>query len=141
MIGAVQNVTGHLLGVHRTYLEWDGIKRVDKRMLGRVRGGAVRLSSAGEELAVAEGIETALSVLQATGRRTWAALSAAGLIALELPPLPIAASVLIAADHDQVGLEAAQHLAKRLVLEGRRIRIAKPPKPGTDFNDLLRGVG
>ena len=42
-----------------------------------------------------EGVETALSVMEATGLPAWAALSAGGIEGLVLPDLPIAAEVVI----------------------------------------------
>ena len=33
--------------------------------------------------------------------------------------------------------QAAQKAAPRWLAEGRRVRIAIPPEPGSDFNDLL----
>ncbi len=44
--------------------------------------GAVRLAEFYEELVLAEGIETALSILQATGKPIWACLSTSGLKAV-----------------------------------------------------------
>jgi phage/plasmid primase-like uncharacterized protein len=106
-------------------------------MLGRTQRLAVHLAPAAERMAVAEGIETALSVQQATGIPTWAALSAGGIERLELPTLPLAAEVVIAADADEDGLRAANQAARRWLREGRSVRIATPPV-GRDFNDLLR---
>ena len=127
--------------IHRTFLTRDGTGKTpvepQKMMLGPCRGSAVRLAPSGEHLAVAEGIETALSIMQATGVPTWAALSAGGIKSLILPPLPLATVVTITADHDAVGLRAAHDAAERWTLEGRRVRIALPPE-GQDFNDLLR---
>jgi phage/plasmid primase-like uncharacterized protein len=130
-------------GLHRTWLRPDGLGKADvtdsKMMLGICAGGAVRLASAGPVMAVAEGIETALSVQQATGTPTWAALSAPGIEALILPPLPLAAEVTIAADNDASGRgqAAAEKAARRWIAEGRTVRIALPPA-GQDFNDVLR---
>lgn len=132
---------GELVAVHRIYLEPDGTGRIDKRMLGPVRGCAVRFAAVGEELAVAEGVETALSVLEATGLPTWAALSAPGLAALELPPLPIASRVVIVADGDGTGIEAAERAAARWWRAGRCVRIAARPPAGLDANDVLRAEG
>lgn len=128
-----------IVAIHRTYLAEDGRKaEVDsaKMSLGPVGGGAVRLAKANSRLAVAEGIETAMSVAQATDVSTWAALSSGGICSLILPPPPLAFEVTICADADPVGLEAARHAADRWTREGRRVLIAKPPE-GTDFNDLL----
>jgi hypothetical protein len=37
------------------------------------------------------------------------------------------------------GEEAARNAARRWIAEGRRVQIAMPPDPGTDFNDVLLG--
>jgi putative DNA primase/helicase len=129
------------VAVHRTYLRPDGTAKAElnpnKMSFGPVRGAAVRLDTCGKRLAVAEGIETGLSVQQASGAPSWAALSAGGIKSLVLPPLPTAAAVTIAADPDPVGLAAAYAAAERWHAEGRQVRIATPPV-GLDFNDLLR---
>jgi phage/plasmid primase-like uncharacterized protein len=87
-----------------------------------------------ERLALAEGIETALSVTQATGLPAWSALSAVGLRAVELPPE--VREVTICADGDDAGGNAANAAARRFAGEGRKVRIAQAPS-GEDFNDLL----
>ena len=129
-----------IVALHRTFLRPDGSGKAPvepaKASLGPVGGGAVRLAPATEHLAVTEGIETRFSITEATGTPTWAALSAGGIKTLILPPLPLARDVVIGADHDPVGLAAAYDSAERWTREGRRVRIALPPK-GTDFNDLL----
>lgn len=128
--------------VHRTFLKPDGSGKApvspDKKMLGPVKGGAVRLAAASPTMAVTEGIETGLSVQLASGLPTWAALSAGGIESLILPPL--AREVVICADHDERGQAAAERAARRWHAEGRKVRIALPPAAGQDFNDLLRGV-
>ena len=109
-------------------------------MLGGASGGAVRLAPAAEALMVGEGVETCVAAMQATGQPAWAALSTSGLTALILPP--IVRQVVSLADHDAngAGERAAHKAAQRWLAEGRRARIAMPPEPGTDFNDvLLRG--
>jgi putative DNA primase/helicase len=124
--------------VHRTFLARDGNGKaaVDtpRMTLGPCRRGAVRLAEATDKLMVGEGIETVLAAMQATGRPAWAALSTGGLRALDLPPH--VKEVIILADADRPGEEAAQYAATRWVREGRRVRIARPPQ-GRDFNDLL----
>src|SRR4051794_23463567 len=91
---------------------------------------------------VSEGIETAAAAMTATGSPVWAALSTSGMVSLVLPPLPLAATVVILADHDAngAGERAARAAAARWLAEGRRVRIALPPVPGTDFNDILSGA-
>jgi putative DNA primase/helicase len=128
------------LAIHRTYLarEGGGKAPVDpgKMMLGPCRGGAVRLATAGDVLMVGEGIETCLAAMQATGDPAWAALSTAGLRALDLPGN--VRDVILLADGDDPGEAAARESAGRWKREGRRVRIARPPR-GMDFNDLLAG--
>src|SRR6266568_1392144 len=62
---------GEPIGIHRTFLSrHSGAKAPvtpQKMMLGPCRGGAVRLGPVSDRLMIAEGIETALSAIQATG--------------------------------------------------------------------------
>ncbi len=129
---------GQVLAIHRTFLTPDGGGKApvspQKMMLGPCRGGAVRLAIPSGKLMVGEGIETCLSVMQATGLPAWAALSAPGLRALDLP-LEVT-EITVLADGDEVGEAAAQYAAKRWRTEGRQVRIAHPGL-GSDFNDLL----
>jgi phage/plasmid primase-like uncharacterized protein len=126
-------------GIHRTFLVADGRKkapvRQSKMMLGRCAGGAVRLAPAGPELVIGEGLETAMSVQQATGLPAWACLSTSGLKSVVLPPE--VTTVIVAADGDEPGEQAAQEAGRRFVAEGRTAKIARPPA-GMDFNDLLQ---
>jgi hypothetical protein len=126
------------LAIQRTYLARDGGGKApvdpQKMMLGPCRGGAVRLAAPGHVLMVGEGIETCLAAMQANGDAAWAALSTSGLRALDLPG--DVREVIILADGDEAGEAAAQDCAFRWRGEGRRVRIARPPK-GLDFNDLL----
>jgi putative DNA primase/helicase len=141
MVARVDNIDGELIGVHRTYLRPDGSGKADiesaKAMLGQTAGGAMRLAPAAELLMAGEGIETALAAMQATAQPAWAALSTSGLVALRLPPM--VRTVIICADNDAngAGERAARTAAQRWLGEGRRVRIAMPPEPGTDFADVL----
>jgi putative DNA primase/helicase len=131
---------GAPLAIHRTFLARDGTSKAPiepaKMMLGPCRGGAVRLGPITDRLLVAEGIENALSAMQATGQAAWAALSTSGLRTLELPAE--ARDVVVLADGDEPGEAAAHGAARRWKRGGRRVRIARPPR-GFDFNDVLLG--
>lgn len=132
-----------LIGIHRTFLDPNGngkaIIEPNKMMLGQAKGGAVRLSPVSSDLMIAEGIETALSLLIANPQAcVWAALSAGCLKNLVLPPHPFARNIVIAADNDPVGRRAAFEAGNRWVMDGRKVRIALPPE-GKDMNDLLQG--
>ena len=140
MLGAVSVWPGReVVGLHRTFLRVDGRGKApvsnNKMMLGKCAGGAVRLAPAGPELVLSEGIETSLSVQQATGLPVWATLSTSGLRSIILPPE--VETVIIAADADEPGEKAAQEAARRFIAEGRKVKIARPPQ-GMDFNDLLQ---
>ncbi|MCH8189278.1 MAG: toprim domain-containing protein, partial [Proteobacteria bacterium] len=140
MLGAVAIYPSReVVGLHRTFLRADGRDKApvsnNKMMLGKCGGGAVRLAPAGPELVLSEGIETSLSVQQATGLPVWATLSTSGLRSIILPPE--VETVIIAADADEPGEKAAQEAARRFIAEGRKVKIARPPQ-GMDFNDLLQ---
>lgn len=144
MVARIDDSAGRLAGIHRTWLERDAAGRWvrrDRAMLGRTKGGSVRLGLPAAELMVAEGIETAASAMMATTMPAWAALSAGGLESLILPSLPVASDIVILADNDRNGRgeDAAHTAAKRWMAEGRRVRIAMPTTVDSDWNDVLRG--
>ena len=144
MLASVVDAAGEVKAVHRTYLSKDCPGKApvqpSRMTLGAVAGFSCHLAAADEKLAVAEGIETALSFQLMTGIPTWAALSAGGIRALRLPLLPVAQFVTIAADADQPGMRAAEFAAERWRAEGRKVRVMLPPRSGLDFNDLLIGA-
>jgi hypothetical protein len=136
-------------GAHFTFLQGgdsDGaVRKAEtescKLTIGQLRHGGVWLTpiqEIGKELAVAEGIETALSVQQITGLPTVAALSAAGMQVMRWPPQ--VRRLWIAADHDPVGLRAAHKLLARAIAAGLEVSIKVPVKGFNDFNDVLRSI-
>jgi putative DNA primase/helicase len=144
LVARVDDVDGELIGVHRTWLDRDPAgqwHRRDRASFGPIAGGAVRLAPTADTLLIGEGLETCLSGMQASELPAWAALSAGGIEGLILPPPPLAATVVILADNDANGRgeRAARTAAQRWLAEGRRVQIAMPPEPGTDFNDVLLG--
>jgi hypothetical protein len=143
MVSLIVDVNGAPVAIHRIWLALDGKGKAPivpaKMTLGSCRHGAVRLGEikAGETLAISEGVETGLSVAQACRMPVWAALSADGVKNVRLPQQ--ATAIVLCADHDAngVGEAAAKAARKRLLREGRRVRIAMPTDVGDDFNDLL----
>lgn len=130
--------------VHRTFLKPDGTGKAappgEKAMLGPCAGGAVQLSS-GRRIVVAEGVETALSLLCGLidePGSVLAALSASGMRRLCLPKAP--GALLIACDGDPAGRRGAAILAERAFSLGWSVTIADPGD-GRDFNDVLREGG
>ena len=114
-----------------------------RKLLSAGVGGAVRLFAAAEELAVAEGLETALAVHLATGKPIWMALNAGNLEKLWLPDA--VRRVLIYADNDAdgdfTGQACAYALARRLrrSVNGaapREVQVFVPKQPGADWADV-----
>jgi hypothetical protein len=149
MVALVTGADGTPVTVHRTYLTADGRKAPvaePKKLMGypghRLVGGAIRLSSPGPALGVAEGIETALAVQLRTGMPVWSAVSA-GLLARLEPPTGTSL-VVIWADRDRSGAGEAAALTLRERLLGRGIALAVhlPPGPipagekGIDWADV-----
>jgi putative DNA primase/helicase len=147
MLCLVEHVEHGPVAVHCTYLAADGSCKAtidpNKKCFGPVGGAGVWLSTGGpdEWLVVGEGIENTLSAMQ-----MWhcgsgvAALSATGMRNLVLPSA--ARHICIAADNDSsgVGQAAARDAAWLWTEEGRTVRVIVPPKPDTDFNDILNGA-
>ena len=140
MVAAV-TIGGELIGVQRTFLAEPGVKAFEKSskmMLGPCAGGAVHLSEGNGPLVVAEGIETALSLLSALpdpDLRVWAALSTSGMVGLVLPCQP--GELVLAPDGDAPGMTAARQLSDRAKAAGWRVRIMQCPED-RDWNDMWR---
>ncbi len=120
MVAMVTGPDGRPVTLHRTYLGMDGKKaevEAPRRLMPGpvVKAAAVRLAEVVDEMAIAEGIETALSVTALFGVPCWAVLSAA-MLAQWHPPKGTK-RVLICGDNDQsyTGQAAAYELARRLV--------------------------
>jgi hypothetical protein len=118
-----------VLGVHLTLLEPDGSSKADsnpnKIMVGSSVGAPICLAPPNDllGLAIAEGIEDALSVHEASGLGAWAAGSASRLPALA-PAIPSYIDfVRIVADADAVGREGARSLAGRVRDRGLHVEI------------------
>jgi putative DNA primase/helicase len=128
ILAQVTGQGGDAVTLHRTYLTVDGHKApVDapKKLMRhpsarQLTGGAIRWSPPGSRLAVTEGIETALAVIEATGLPAWATGNA-HLLETFVPP-PGVRQVLVFADKDRPsrqhpsghGQEAARGLVTRL---------------------------
>ena len=142
MVGFVLRVGQRdIIAKHVTYLKKDGSGKIDseapKKIFGSFHAGAVMLAPPAYKLAISEGIETGLSFQQGSGIPTWAALSSGNIPNLILPPKPMASEVIIAADYDKAGLDAALSAQERWTAEGRDVRVVSPDEIGADFNDAL----
>lgn len=130
-----------LWGVHAIYINSTGTGKapVDsvKKTYGHLKGGAVRLGSCHESIVVCEGIETGLAIYQATDRTVWAALSCENMLSLKLPPPHITTDIILAGDNDEPGQRAVSRAVARWKAAGYNVRVAYPPAPYKDFNDVL----
>ena len=146
MIAAVTDLSGDLTGVQRTWLDPSGLGKANlttpRRAMGHLLGHGVRLGhttgSACDAMAAGEGIETMLSLrcIMTTLPMT-AALSAAHLAALQLPPA--LRRLYIARDLDPAGHIATARLADRARDAGIEALVLSS-RCG-DFNDDLRRFG
>ncbi|MFT8243958.1 toprim domain-containing protein [Roseomonas sp. BN140053] len=143
MVACVTDAVGETVAVHRTFLDSSTGTKASvepaKASLGPVWGGAIRLQPVAAELVIGEGIETAASAGRLMQLPAWAAISAGNLArGLVLPPE--VRSVVVAADPDPAGQDAARAAWNRWTAEGRKVRIATPQRAGADFNDILRSA-
>ncbi|MDY7574407.1 toprim domain-containing protein [Actimicrobium sp. CCI2.3] len=146
MLACIQGSDGHGITLHRTYLR-DGHKafgRSSKRVLSAgINGAAVRLFAATDELAITEGIETALAVHLSTGKPVWSAIAAGNLERLWLPETVRRVCVYADndADADFDGQACAFALARRLKKEqkrtgARQVSVFVPKVSGNDWADV-----
>jgi hypothetical protein len=128
--------TGEPCGVHRTFLSAVGTGKAaildPKRMLGEA--GVVRPAEPeGNGLALAEGIENALTAMQVIGWGPLWAAGTAGAIA-RFPVLP-GYNLTVFADPKPQELAAAEACARRWSQAGRECLVHVPPE-GLDWNDV-----
>lgn len=132
-------------GLHITYLTADGHKgniSPVKHFLSAaqpLKGGAVRLFEPTHELAIAEGIETALAVHQIFDWPVWATCGSQFLAAVEIPPHVQKIFVCVDNDANKAGRLAGEKLAARLVNEGRKVKIIDPADFGYGIPNGAKG--
>ena len=144
LIAAVTNNEGTIHGVQRTWLDRrQPIKAPvpsPRKALGRLYNHAVRLTPhlPGAALIVGEGIETILSLTLVMPTVPSAAALSAGHLAAFTPPHH-ASHLIIAADNDEEGQNAANRLHHRTLLLRIPATVILPQH--NDFNDDLRLLG
>jgi putative DNA primase/helicase len=168
MLPIFHDKNGKPLSMHRIYLNHNGegkapVETTKKIMSppGDMRGGAIRLDEpkifkdeVGEFglMALAEGVETALAVREATGFPTWACYSNTLLEQVVIPKG--ITRVLIYADKDRAnekglkpGEVSANKLKARLISEGIDCEVLLPPidipdeQKSADWLDVLNTLG
>ena len=128
ILAMVQAPDGGAITIHRTYLTTDGHKapvESPKKLMRypkqrKLAGGAIRLVEPSDVLALAEGLETALAVMEGMKMPVWCSVNA-HLLENFIPPSGVS-QILVFADKDRPseqhprghGQEAAKHLVQRL---------------------------
>ncbi|WP_324403859.1 DUF7146 domain-containing protein, partial [Bradyrhizobium sp.] len=147
LIAAVTDLNHRITGVHRTWLNPDGVDPVTlgkapidtpRRAIGDLLGHAVRFGTVADVAAAGEGIETMLSLREfLPAMPMLSALSAAHLAAILFPPT--LRRLYVARDDDPAGDTAHDTLRDRAHKAGLDVI---PLLPGLgDFNDDLRLLG
>lgn len=136
MVAAVSGADRKILAVQITSLDprTAGKAQISqpRRTYGRMEDGALRLAPAGDELALAEGVETALSFTELTGVVCWAVLGKSRFAKIAIPAW--VRRLHLAADVDAIEIcEKAKLVYERRGLEVRM----HVPELGNDFNDAL----
>jgi putative DNA primase/helicase len=129
------------LGIHRTAICAEGTGKLDfsngtsnKMMLGCASCAVIKLSPFSYVLGIAEGIETALSASSHFNIPVWAVLTAGGMA--RFPIIPNIQQLIIFADNDHVGEQAADQCAKRYYSAGVTGEIRAPPSQFKDWNNF-----
>jgi len=133
MIGIIRNVAGDIVTLHRTYLSSQGFKAnvpAPKKLMppalsGAASGCAIQLFKPTEQLAITEGIETALAVHLSTGLPVWAAISTTMLEKVQIPPSVEEVFIMADKDLSGAGARSANILASRLI-KNHTVRIIEP---------------
>jgi len=129
-------------GIQRIFLTDDGRKAnlpdgKVKFSLGRIRGGAIRLTPGAVSGMILSGsVEDGLSLVEIEGRAVWAAPGEEMLAGMMLPE-PVR-SVVIGADADEAGYRFAAKARDKFMSEGRMVRIIVPTNGAKDFNEELQ---
>ncbi len=154
MLALMSGADGRPLTLHRTYLRRDGLGKAPvpspKKLMSHgqsrpLSGAAIRLfagdASGHAELAIAEGIETALAVHAMTGLPVWASVSATLLQGFRPPAGTQRLRIWADKDRSGAGEHAASVLQQRLG-DSLDARILLPPAPipadarGIDWADV-----
>jgi phage/plasmid primase-like uncharacterized protein len=139
LLAAVTNHDGEITGIHRTFLDPACKAKANvsspRRSLGAILGNGVCFGVVDDFAIIGEGIETVLSLKSVLPDAPMvAALSAAHLAAWKIPAG--LRRMVIAADNDRAGRNAARKLAERAEVAG--IDVEMIVARGEDFNSDLR---
>jgi putative DNA primase/helicase len=135
LLALVRDAAGNPASIHRTFLDGNGGHRGRAMFAGDLpESVAIRLGApVNGELAIAEGLETAIAVREQFGVVCWSTVTA-GFLAKFVPPEGVE-RVLIFGDSDEsyTGQAAAYACAKRLVSKAYKVAVKLPPELGLDW--------
>lgn len=158
MVAAITDHQGHMVSVHRTFLEelpngsvvkLRGVEDA-KMTLGRYAGGCIRLwrgksgrawndAQPGEWLLLGEGIEdTATGLIAAPEYRAAAAVSLGNMQGLALPPAIEGVIILAQNDTKPQAITALERVVAHFHELGKRVRLARPDPSAKDVNELAQ---
>lgn len=146
LVAKITNLTNEHTASHRIYLTKDGSKAAVaevKKAVGKIGGGYVEITSlASNQLAIAEGIETAIAVHLGTGLPTIATVSAPNMKSVKIPTHIEEVYIFADLDRSRAGEDAAETLATRLQSENKKVFLITPAadlledKKSVDFLDV-----
>lgn len=141
MVSAVTDKDDKLLTFHITYLTDDGGKAPVEnpkkvlKALGRLQGAAIRLFPYNPlELAITEGIETALRVAVKRSIPVWCVLNTS-IMESFIPPKVKRLTIYGDNDKKHSGQKSAYLLANKLALKGLDVIVKIPNETGLDWGD------
>lgn len=136
LVAAVCDRHGHVTAVQRTWIHGfdKAALQPAKMSLGNIGHGAVKLASPGAILALAEGVEDALSLIQISATPTWACLGVARMKSVEIPQS--VRTLILAPDADDAADQATESAIRHFSSLGLKVLHLRPPK-GHDWNTLL----
>ena len=139
MICAFRDIaTDEVVGLHRTRLDPTTGAKIDRKMLGRAGGAAIKLTPDADVtmgLALAEGVESALAGMVLGLVPMWATGSVGGIAAF--PVLPGIEALTICAETGEASERAVQEAGTRWTEADREVRIVRP-RSGSDLNDAIK---
>lgn len=149
MVAPLVAPDGRVVSLHRTYLHKDGRpvlrdgRKVRKLVppAGPLAGACIPLHPLARAriLGIAEGIETALASWCVSGVPTVAAYCAGNLAAWRWPPG--LQRLVIFADADKAGRDAADELRARALAAGLQVNVLTPTTEGEDWCDVWASHG
>ncbi len=143
VIVPIHGPDGRLQSVERIFLGDVEPRKKIMPPIDTIRGGGCRLFDGAAEMGVAEGAVTALAAHELFSIPVWAAMSANGIEAFELPPGVERLHIFGDNDSSFTGHHVAYALARRVRNDQRHLAIEVhiPPAVDTDWLDVLTDRG